>query len=406
MMNTTTLSRRQGPTVAHVVQLLQTAYPKAWEQHLRNRLGATDPADLTPTALADFTDHVFWLVRQTGIRDPAAWLAFRAQLDAEAAAAKRGSPVEIGDVAAQRKSAARQPVALENSPATSPAASPPRPAGTVARETTKAEMPSRAKAAVEAGESPRNPPSQPASQPAPMNENLRSGPTQTEVLPSAEAATRETEGPKIRTTRLDRTSRKRGRSGSRRLEEPPAGISRGGRKRSPKLMRRVLDNLEKCPILSHAVEKSGIHRKTLEYWLKCSAAGRDGYDFKWRGFTARFHEHCDVVIAEAEEKLFMDLLEIAKGGIKYKTDPFLEGLGFQGGEAFAKDEYGIPIVEAVRRSKPMIYLRILEMMDPERWAKPRKRSAPPKGGGVWVVGGPTKDKKPASEPGGGRRARG
>ena len=87
-------------------------------------------------------------------------------------------------------------------------------------------------------------------------------------------------------------------------------------------------------------------------------------------------------------------MEIAKGGIKYKTDPFLEGLGFQGSDAFAKDEYGIPIVEAVRRSKPMIYLRILEMMDPERWAKPRKRSAPPKGGGVWVVGGPTKDKKP------------
>jgi len=82
MMNTTTLSPRQGPTVAHVVQLLQTAYPKAWEQHLRNRLGATDPADLTPAELADFTAHVFWLVRQTGIRDPAAWLAFRAQRDA------------------------------------------------------------------------------------------------------------------------------------------------------------------------------------------------------------------------------------------------------------------------------------------------------------------------------------
>jgi len=189
-MNTTTLSRRQGPTVAHVVQLLQTAYPKAWEQHLRNRLGATDPADLTPTELADFTAHVFWLVRQTGIRDPAAWLAFRAQLDAAAAAAKRVSPVEIGDVAAQRKSAARKPVALENSPATTSPASPPRPvAGTVASETTKAEMLSRAKAAVEAGESrlsrakaaveagesPRNSPSQPASQPAPMNENLRSG---------------------------------------------------------------------------------------------------------------------------------------------------------------------------------------------------------------------------------------
>ena len=44
-------SRPEGVTVAHVVELLQTAYPKTWKQLLRNRLGATDPADLT---LAEF----------------------------------------------------------------------------------------------------------------------------------------------------------------------------------------------------------------------------------------------------------------------------------------------------------------------------------------------------------------
>src|SRR5439155_9848703 len=143
-MSINTPSPRQGPTAADVVQLLQTAFPKAWERHLRNRLGATDPAELTPAELARFVDHVFWLVKQTGIRDPAAWLAFRAQRDATMAPVERGSPVEIGDIAAQRKSAEREPVALENSPATTSTASPPRPvARTVACGTTKAEVLSR-----------------------------------------------------------------------------------------------------------------------------------------------------------------------------------------------------------------------------------------------------------------------
>ena len=40
---------RECPTVAQLVELLQTAYPINWEQLLRNRLdalGVADPADL------------------------------------------------------------------------------------------------------------------------------------------------------------------------------------------------------------------------------------------------------------------------------------------------------------------------------------------------------------------------
>jgi hypothetical protein len=112
---------RQGVTVAHILQLLQTAFPTAWERHLRNRLGATRPADLTHAQLAEFTDHVFWMVKQTGIKDPAAVLAFWAQLDAKKAAAKLVAPAEMADIAAERKSAEREPVALKNN------SSPPRP---------------------------------------------------------------------------------------------------------------------------------------------------------------------------------------------------------------------------------------------------------------------------------------
>jgi hypothetical protein len=65
-----TLLRQGASSAADVVRLLQTAYPNAWENHLRN-LGVTAPADLPPAELDRFTERVFWHVRQTGIKDPA-----------------------------------------------------------------------------------------------------------------------------------------------------------------------------------------------------------------------------------------------------------------------------------------------------------------------------------------------
>ena len=87
-MSTTTLSPRQGPSVSDLVQLLQTAFPKTWENHLHN-LGVSTKADLTSAELARFTERVFWEVKQTGIKDPAAWLAFRACANHESTAAEK-----------------------------------------------------------------------------------------------------------------------------------------------------------------------------------------------------------------------------------------------------------------------------------------------------------------------------
>src|ERR1700691_805746 len=115
-------------TVRHVVQMLQEACPHHWQTVLRNSLGSANPANLTPGALAKFTDHVFWVVKQYGIKDPAAFLAYQVQLEAAAAAAKLEPSLKIGDSAARSKSAGARPVELENSPAgTSAAAPPPRP---------------------------------------------------------------------------------------------------------------------------------------------------------------------------------------------------------------------------------------------------------------------------------------
>jgi hypothetical protein len=143
---------REGPTSAQLVELLQTAYPINWEQLLRHRLdafGISDLADLTPANLAKFRHQVFSSVRQTGIKDPVAWMANQEQFKAQAAAPKLRYPVGVGDTAAQRKPAGREPVAVENSPATASAASAlpsvPRP---VLFGTTKAEVLNCAKAAV------------------------------------------------------------------------------------------------------------------------------------------------------------------------------------------------------------------------------------------------------------------
>jgi hypothetical protein len=54
-------------------------------------------------------------------------------------------------------------------------------------------------------------------------------------------------------------------------QKPPTGISRSTPKLSPELMRIVLNSLRKYPVLWHAASKAGIHRKALEYWIRCSA---------------------------------------------------------------------------------------------------------------------------------------
>ena len=232
-----------------------------------------------------------------------------------------------------------------------------------------------------------SPPDQPVSLPATGNEKFPSGPTQTELLPSAEAATRDTEGPTKQTTPLEDPGRKRGRSGSRRVEKQKLPARNEVRqKRSPERMRIVLDALKKCPILAVAAVKAGIHPKTLAYWLKCSKAGHDGYDIEWQGVRRRFHEHCTSAIDEAYDMLLWLVWQMAMG-ITYKIDPLLEALGCEGPDAYARDENG-DFIEEVGRPNPKMIRFLLEWMRPEKWGK-NPKSDIPQTGGVLVIGGRT-----------------
>jgi hypothetical protein len=131
-------------------------------------------------------------------------------------------------------------------------------------------------------------------------------------------------------------------------------------------MRIVLDNLREYPILSHAASKAGIHRKTLEYWLKRSEAGDAGYDVEWQGEIWRFHEHCESAKGEAEDKVLEAAWHIAMG-----TD--------------LKDENGNPVLQANYKQRGKMIRFLLEWQFPEKWGKHRKIDVP-HNTGVLVIG--------------------
>jgi hypothetical protein len=243
-----------------------------------------------------------------------------------------------------------------------------------------------------------SPPYRPTSLPVRVPAIIK-GTTKAELPHGVTAAMGETKEPKTETNPLGAIGRKRGRSGGRQLkkQKPPAGISKAGSKLSPERMRIVLNSLRKTPILWHAAGNAGIHRRTLEYWIKCSAAGDAEYDITWQGVRWRFHEHCKSAIDEAHQKLEDEMLQRAlgydkvltyRGHVMYKIDQGLVGLGYQGPDAYLKDENGNPVPETVRKADKKAMRFILERYRPE-WGKHPKIDAPHEGG-VLVIGDVTK----------------
>ena len=158
----------------------------------------------------------------------------------------------------------------------------------------------------------------------------------------------------------------------------------------------VLNSLTEVPILWHAASKAGIHRKTLQYWIRCSAAGHDGYDIEWQDVTLKFHELCKFAVDEAHQKLLDLMLERAffgydkvltyRGRVTYKIDQGLVGRGYEGPDAYLRDENGNPIPETVRKVDMKAIRFWLAWHRPEKWGRHRKVDAP-REGGVLVIGG-------------------
>lgn len=211
--------------------------------------------------------------------------------------------------------------------------------------------------------------------------------TASEVPRHTEATMNEADRPKTETTPFKMMRRKPGCSRGRQIKKQKLSAegAKAERMLSPERMRIVLDSLRKWPILSYAARKAGIHRKTLEYWIKCSAAGRDGYDVEWRGETWKFHEHCRDAVEDAHDKLTMAVWLIAMGGVIYKTDQSLVDFGYQGTDAYLRDESGNPVVEAIRKPNLKMLRWLLERVCPDEFSRNRKIGVPHQRG-VLVVG--------------------
>jgi hypothetical protein len=80
---------------ASMVRMLQTAYPRDWEKHLRN-LRVTASANPPPADLDRIMEHVFWMVPQAGIKNPALWIATdMARVEAALASVEIEAPLKV-----------------------------------------------------------------------------------------------------------------------------------------------------------------------------------------------------------------------------------------------------------------------------------------------------------------------
>jgi hypothetical protein len=230
----------------------------------------------------------------------------------------------------------------------------------------------------------RSPAGEPTSPPTPVKADVTVRSAKAKPLPPAKAAVSEAEEAKTERTPLGATGGKQGRSSGSQIktQKPPAGTSKATPKLSPERMRIVLDSYAVSRIKGVAAAKAGIFHKTLDYWLKQSAAGEDKYDVEWHGETYKFHEHFEAATREAEDRILDFLTERANGydktltnrnGVIYHTDPFFWYLGYRGCEAYRRDKNGNPIPQTVRKFDKKAAFLVLALRRPEKWAKNRKK---------------------------------
>jgi hypothetical protein len=328
--------------LAGLVRLLQAAYlnhPKMWESVLRNFFRGSVPADLPPEELARLTEQVFWAVKQTGLRDPAAWLALdrtRQEAAIVSAPAEPEAAIEIGGD--QQRSVDPAPVKRGDEPAQS------------------------------------------SSEPAPVAATVANEATNAALQPAAAAAMTEIDEPKAAASPVGAKGRKQARgSGRRRKKRKLSAKASKARRRvlaeRMQRMRVVLDSLSERPIQSYAARQAGICRKTLEYWIKHSKAGDAGYDIEHEGVTMRFHVHCEWSKEAATDKLRERAYLIAMG------------------KDYVTDENGNVTLEIVRRPNLKMMRFVLELMRPEVYGKKTPKPDIPQRSGVILVCAPEKPKR-------------
>ena len=122
---------------------------------------------------------------------------------------------------------------------------------------------------------------------------------------------------------------------------------------------------------------------------------------EWEGLERRFHEHCESAIAEAHQILDGEMIQRAwgydkvltrRGRVMYKIDESLAARGFQGPDAYLRDENGNLVPETIRKVDTKAQLSILKRYRPNTYARYPEIEAL-REGGVLIIGGVTKKPK-------------
>lgn len=181
----------------------------------------------------------------------------------------------------------------------------------------------------------------------------------------------------------------RGRPITQRHVGPPS-------KYTPALATGILDAIARFPNLCHACAMHGIVYQTWRYWIIKSKNGRpgDGFDLDYAGRVDRLHVHYDECRDESVQRVEDGYLRRAigfketlhhHGRVQYKMDEDLLRLGFEGYEAYLRDENGQPVPESIDMQEPDTMLNVLKHFRPERWTTNVNVDVTHRGG-VLVVG--------------------
>lgn len=162
-------------------------------------------------------------------------------------------------------------------------------------------------------------------------------------------------------------------------------VNRAAKKNTPDRLKRLLSYIAETPVTNSACLRAAISVSTLKYWLQSSKEGApgDGYDIELGeddetddrgGRFVRFHDAWDAAMEAGVEKLETVIINRAmgyrepltyQGRIIYQVDPDLVALGYEGMEAYLRDENGVPVPESVWKMDPDLAMFILKARKPQ-----------------------------------------
>jgi hypothetical protein len=223
---------------------------------------------------------------------------------------------------------------------------------------------------------------------------------------------------------LDLPPKRSAREWQRLARQEPYGMTRvtslpgrpkGGQKRTPEVMRRIVKQLSEIPVAKDACELNGVTTTSVRVWLAKSRLGQpgDGFDLVMNPddapedqVTVRFHEAWDQALKDGAQTILRATVKRAigyrepltyQGRVIYQLDPKKVADGKTGMDAYLLDKDGRPVPESVEKQDPDLMQFLLKGLMPEQFGTRSKVEIEGKISGVLVVAAKAPDPKVLNE---------